>query len=104
PPLTRAACLLVQVSRKPVERGLVLACCVDLEQLDLCVLALGILGERFLEYFLRLRVPTVGDIDLGFGQRVDIGRGVRSRDRCSSSSGGSSGGWGSGRGDSRVSV
>ena len=45
---------------------------VDLEQFEVDLLPLGILLQCFLENFLCLRVATVGEIDLGFRDRVDL--------------------------------
>ena len=84
PVVAGAAGLLVEVAGELAEGGLVLARGVDLEQLQLHVLALGILGERFLQYFLGLPVAPVGDIDLGLRQRIDFvgGGGGGSGCRC----------------------
>ena len=47
---------------------------VDLEQLEVDLLPLRILLERVLQDFLGLRVAAVGEIDLGFGDRIDFVR------------------------------
>ncbi len=45
---------------------------MDLQQLEVDLLPLRILLQRILENFLRLRVAAVGEIDLGFGDRIDF--------------------------------
>ena len=47
---------------------------MDLEKLDVDFLALRILLERVLQDFLGLRVAAIGEIDLGFGDRIDLVR------------------------------
>ena len=45
---------------------------MDLEQLQVDLLALRILLQRVLQDFLGLRVAAVGEVDLGFGDRIDF--------------------------------
>src|SRR5690606_4736162 len=74
PFLVRAAGLLVHLASQLVERGDILAASVDLEQLATDRVALGLLLERLLQDLLGLRLPTVGDVDLGLGDGIHLGR------------------------------
>jgi hypothetical protein len=64
----------VELGRDRLERRRLVVLRVDLEQLDVDLLALRILLERVLEDLLGLRVAAVGEIHLGFGDRIDLVR------------------------------
>ena len=45
---------------------------VDFEELEVDFLALRILLQRVLQDFFRLRIAAVGQVHLGFGDRIDF--------------------------------
>ena len=62
----------VELGGDRLERRRLVVLRVDLEQLEVDLLALRILLQRVLEDFLGLRVAAVGEVDLGFGDRIDF--------------------------------
>src|SRR6185295_4051360 len=74
---------LLQLHRRLLERLRVFAMRIDLEQFRLHRNALRILGQRFLQDFLGLRIAAVSHVDVGFRNGIDFfARG------CGGSSGG----------------
>ena len=72
PYLALAARYRIQLAGDRLERRRLVVLRVDLQQLEVDLLPLRILLQRVLENFLRLRVAAVGEIDLGFGDRIDL--------------------------------
>ena len=72
PRLALALAHRVELGGDGLERRRLVVLRVDLEQLEVDLLALRILLERVLEDFLGLGVAPVGKVDLGFGDRVDF--------------------------------
>ena len=62
----------VQLGGDRLERRRLVVLRVDLEQLEIDFLALRILLERVLQDFLGLRIAAVGEVDLGFRDRIDF--------------------------------
>src|SRR5207344_1458771 len=72
PVVSGGAGSLKKINSQLPERGPVLACRINLEQLELHVPAPGRSGQRFLQYLFRLTVTPVLDVDLRLGQRIDL--------------------------------
>ena len=62
----------IELGGDGLEGGRLVVLRVDLEKLEVDLLALRVLLERVLEDFLGLRIAAVREIDLGFGDRVDL--------------------------------
>ena len=62
----------IQLGRDRLERRRLVVLRVDLEQLEIDLLPLRILLQRVLQDLLGLRIAAVGEIDLGFGDRIDF--------------------------------
>src|SRR5215831_14722173 len=62
----------IQLARDGLERRGLVVLRVNLKQLEIDLLALRILFERVFENLLGLRIASVGEIDLGFGNRIDF--------------------------------
>ena len=74
PFLVQAAGHVVHFARHLAKGHRVLATRVDLQQLQADGLALGLTLQRLAQDLLGLGLATVGDVDLGLGDRVDLGR------------------------------
>ena len=62
----------IQLRGDRLERRRLVVLGVDLEQLEVDLLPLRILAQRMLQDLLGLRVAAVGEVDLGFGDRIDL--------------------------------
>ena len=63
----------MHLGRKFAERGDILAPRVDLEQFGADGLAPGLLAQGLAQDLLGLSLTAVGDVDLGLGDRIDLG-------------------------------
>src|SRR5207237_10914883 len=61
-----------KLCRDGLERRWLVVLRMDFEQLQIDFLPLRVLLQRFLQDLLGLRVAAVGEINLGFGNRVDL--------------------------------
>ena len=72
PHLALAAGGLLQLTRKRVEGWQILALGVDLQQLEMSFEAPRLALNRLFENLLGLTIAPIGEVDLGFGQRIDL--------------------------------